>query len=134
MFIITCLLIAFCCTAMNHLGLVGAAERLLSHPIPVVNCSKCSTFWLTLMHGVCYHCGFSHRCLVMAVAVAFLMSYIAIWMELAMGCIDKVYYRIYDALYPAAANAADAADGAAAAGTDTTTDNNGSPDNEMPGV
>ena len=88
---------------MNHLGLIAAIERLANHPLPILNCSKCSTFWLTLMHGIVCHCGLqSHRCVIMAFAVAFLMAYVAIWMELALGVIDKMYNYVYNKIYPTA--------------------------------
>lgn len=90
---------------MNHLGMIAAIERIAGHSLPIINCPKCSSFWLTLMHGVCCHCGLeSHRCFILAVAAAFLMAYLAIWIELLMGGIDILYARIYDTLYPAATN------------------------------
>ena len=44
--------IVFACTAVNHLGLVAAVERVIRHRLYVVNCPKCLTFWSMMACGV----------------------------------------------------------------------------------
>lgn len=97
-------LIAFICAAANHLGLVAAAERVIRHRLPVLNCAKCSAFWATLACGV-FSSGEPTSTVVEAVTVlatALLMAWLAVWMELAMGALDVIYNKVYDTLYPTA--------------------------------
>lgn len=98
------LLLAFSCVAMNHLGLVATAERILRHKLPVLNCAKCSTFWLTLGYG-CHH-NATINGIIISLAVAFALAYLAIWIELLMGSIDNIYLYLYDTLYAAETGAA----------------------------
>lgn len=124
------ILIAFACAAMNHLGLVAAAEKVLRHRLPVLNCPKCSAFWLSLATAVPAlaaqatdeRAGAMMGAVLTAVAMSLLCAWIAVWMELLMGGIDLLYNRLYDTFYPATAEgAADAPD----AGRETDTDADG---------
>jgi len=51
-------------------------------------------------------------------AISFLSAWAAIWLDLMMGMIDKLYTRIYDALY----TTADTADTDTLGATDTVPD------------
>ena len=82
--------IVFTCTAMNHMGLIQAIEGEIGHELPVINCVKCSTYWLTLIYGV-----YTTKAIIIPVAVAFLCSYIAVWLELLMAFIDTLYLKCY---------------------------------------
>ena len=122
------ILIAFICAAMNHMGLIAAAERVLHCKLPVLNCPKCAAFWATLGFWLVAipggeapgtaagnapdtaageAPGMTTDGTVVAVAVAFAAAYMAVWMELAMGGIDRLYLMLYDKIYPTAADAAD---------------------------
>lgn len=85
--------IVFTCTAVNHLGLIAAIERILKRKIPVVDCPKCLTCWsvtaylLLTGHGP-----------IRSLATALLCSYAALWTELFMYAIDTLYNSIYDTL------------------------------------
>ena len=46
------LMIVFSATAANHLGLVAAAESVVRHRLPVLNCPKCAAFWSVIVYGV----------------------------------------------------------------------------------
>jgi len=94
------LLIPFICAALNHLGLIAAAEGVIRHSIPVLNCPKCSSFWLTL--AVLMLAGFPNGILI-ALATSLLMAWLARWVELLMGGIDVLYSKVYDTFYPTAA-------------------------------
>ena len=83
--------IMFICTAMNHMGLVDAAEDMLDHELPVLNCVKCSTFWLTLIYLF-----FTQKTIIHSIAAAFVLSYLSVWLELLMGCIDSIYMKCYE--------------------------------------
>ena len=90
--------IVFAATTVNHLGLIAAIERIVRHALPVVNCSKCLTFWSVLAYGVVCCCATSTPILVAIpclVAISLLCSYLAIWLELFMYAIDTLYNRIY---------------------------------------
>ena len=123
------LMIVFSATAANHLGMVAAAESVVRHRLPVLNCPKCAAFWLVLAYGfgckiyftathhfvdandmVAYH--FEH--ILELFSVAFLSAWSAIWIDLLMGIIDQLYIKLYDKIYPttdtADADALDTAD------------------------
>lgn len=88
-------------TLANHLGLVEAAEAVIRHKIPVLRCSKCAGFWVVL--GYALLAGWSA---IASVAVSFLCSYAAVWLELLLGYLDTIYNKIYENLYPAQADGA----------------------------
>ena len=97
------LMIVFSATAANHLGLVAAAESVVRHRLPVMNCPKCAAFWLVLAYG-CSVCCDSIASIPPVIpeilAVAFLSAWSAIWLDLLMGIIDKLYIKVYDTFYP----------------------------------
>ena len=90
-------LILFSATAVNHLGLVAAVERVVRHRLPVIGCPKCLTFWSVLAYGVLSGDGPSANpsALPWLVATALLCAYLAVWLELIMYAIDTLYNRIY---------------------------------------
>ena len=107
---IVCIL--FTCTAANHLGLVGAVEGVAKREIPIVNCPKCLTFWVTLVWGLFFPSGEpSGTVTVMGMlAISFLNAYLAIWLELLMGFIDTLYLKVYEKVYSGTADNETAAD------------------------
>ena len=98
------LMIVFSATVANHLGLVAAAESIIRHRLPVLNCPKCAAFWSVIVYGVAV-ANFSlftvHSSLQILV-VAFLSAWSAVWLDLLMGIIDKLYIKVYDTFYPTA--------------------------------
>ena len=82
-------------TLANHLGLVEAVEGVLRHKIPVLNCSKCASFWVVLLCSL-----LSGQGPIASVAVAFLCAYSAVWLELLFGYIDTLYNKLYESIYP----------------------------------
>lgn len=96
------LMIVFSATAANHLGLVAAAENIICHRLPVLNCPKCAAFWSVIVYGVAV-ANFSLFTLhfsLQILAVAFLSSWSAVWLDLLMGIIDQLYIKLYDKIYP----------------------------------
>ena len=89
--------IVFFCTAVNHLGLIKAIERVIRHRLPVVNCPKCLTFWSMIACGVAEENSslFTLHSSLRLLAISLLCSYLAIWLELLMYAIDTLYNRIY---------------------------------------
>lgn len=96
------LMITFSCVAANHLGLVAAAEGVVRHRLPVVNCPKCASFWSVIVYGLA---GANSSFLTLhsslqIPAAAFLAAWAAVWLDLFMGITDKLYIKLYDTLYP----------------------------------
>ena len=89
--------IVFVCVTMNHLGLIKAIEEVTEHELPVINCPKCSTMWLTLLYML-----ITSNQLIASLAISFLASYTAIWLELFEGYIDTLYSKLYDTIYSTA--------------------------------
>ena len=87
---IACIL--FTCVAVNHLGLISAIEYTIGHDIPIVDCPKCLSCWCVFVY--CLWLG--HTGVINALAISFLMAYVATWVELLMGIIDLIYLKVYE--------------------------------------
>ena len=112
--------IVFIAVTVNHLGLVSAIENVIRNRLTVVNCPKCLAFWMTVV----YCCGrtathstdweAADTTAIMVLAVSFLASYAAIWLELLEGYVDTLYMKLYETIYTTeddtAATDADAGD------------------------
>ena len=85
----------------NHMGLIEAIEGVIKHKLPIINCSRCLTFWSVLICLVCCRTTSTHWTI--TVATSFLAAYAATWLELLFGIIDKQYDKIYKKTYPEAA-------------------------------
>lgn len=90
--------IVFVCVTMNHLGLIGEIERVIGKRLIVLNCPKCASFWLTFAYGL-WGIRFFYGEFPKVLAVSFLASYCAIWLELFEGFIDTIYLKIYEKIY-----------------------------------
>ena len=86
--------LVFVCVTMNHLGLIKAIEDKIGYELPVLDCVKCSTFWCVLVYTTIL----SHH-FIAPLAISFLASYMAIWLELLEGFIDALYTKLYTKLY-----------------------------------
>ena len=82
--------IVFVCVTMNHLGLMAAIEGVVRHDFPVINCPKCCTCWSVLAYMIITGHG-----IIMSLAVSFLASYTAIWLELLEAYLDTLYLWLY---------------------------------------
>lgn len=87
-------LILFSCVCANHLGLIGAIEGVIGYRIPIVNCPKCFSFWCTLSY-----CIINNTSIVHSLAIAFLIAYLSIWLELLMGFVDTLFWIAYEKVY-----------------------------------
>ena len=104
--------IVFIAVTMNHLGLVKAIEDTIDRELRIVNCPKCLTFWSALAYSV-----ITSRNAIASLAISFLASYTALWLELLEGYIDTLYIKVYEKIYP---NTAD--DTTASVGYESDTD------------
>jgi hypothetical protein len=102
--------IVFVCVTMNHLGLIGEIEKIWGKAIPILNCPKCATFWVTLCYGMWKMGFFEIPKIPLLLATSFLASYAALWLELFEGYIDSLYMKLYGKIYETSDNppAADA--------------------------
>ncbi len=98
-------MIVFSATLANHMGLVEAIEGVIRHKIPVLNCSKCLSFWSVLLYGL-----FSGIRVIPSVAISFLCAFVAVWFALSLGLIDKLYNDVYQDSFASEAASAEAAD------------------------
>ena len=97
----------------NHMGLIEAIEGVIKHKLPIINCSRCFTFWSVMAVLIASEWTSVIRHLPVIVATSFTAAYAATWLELLFGIIDKQYERIYKKTYPEAAKeAAEAGAGA----------------------
>ena len=96
-------MLAASATLANHMELVEAVEKVLGFKLPIVNCPKCLTFWLTLGYTL-----LSGTAVVHSFAISFLTAYVAVWFNLLLGLADKLYNWIYENTF--ATEAADTED------------------------
>ena len=94
--------IVFVAVTTNHLGLVSAIEDVIKVRLTVINCPKCLAFWMTLVYGC--DTVTTYKGLFTVLAVSFLASYAAIWLELAEGYIDTLYMKLYEKITTADSN------------------------------
>lgn len=87
--------IVFVCVTMNHLELIGKIEEIIGKSIPILNCPKCSSFWFTLAYMIGKIGSEEIPSIPMMLAISFLSSYAASWMELLEGYIDTLFLRFY---------------------------------------
>ena len=86
-------MIMFSCVMAIHMGLVDAVLKVLriqDRNIPIIQCPKCLTF-----HAVLWFLVFTGHSIIVSLATAFFLSYIAIWLDLFLGLLDYYYEHIY---------------------------------------
>lgn len=81
--------VIFACVSANHLGLISAIEEVLNKPLPILNCSKCLTYWSVFITTA------GTTGIAEALALSFLSAYAAIWLELGMAYVDLQYNKHY---------------------------------------
>ena len=87
--------IVFACVTAIHLGLVKAIEEIIDRELKVVNCPRCLSCWSVFAYTIIT----SHKP-IPSLAISFLCSYLAIWLELFEGFIDTLYTKLYETIYP----------------------------------
>ena len=97
MVLICVLAIMIAAILANHMGLVSAIEKTISRELPVVNCVRCLTFWATT---IWLALTLEKPCLPIVIATALIAAYIATWLELAFGLLNKLYEKVYNKIFP----------------------------------
>ena len=88
--------IVLSCVLANHLGLIEKLEHIMHIKLCVVNCVKCFTFWCVLAYGMFSYCFNNY---LLCVAISFLMAYFALWLELFLCLLGKLYTKAYEMVY-----------------------------------
>ena len=83
----------------NHVGLRDAVERVTHYKMKVLSCVKCGTFWVVLAYMA-----IRNQPVVESIATAFALSYAAIWFELLLGYLSKLYEIAYDKIQASASH------------------------------
>ena len=106
--------IVFVCVTANHLGLIQAIEEIAKRELPIINCPKCLSCWCVFAYAL-----YNTHDVIVSLAVSFIASYLALWLELAEGIIDKLYMIIYEKIISTHTNnsSATSADGSNTADT-----------------
>lgn len=92
-----------CVVLFNHMGLCEATEKVLHYKFKVLSCSKCGTFWLTLIALLIGGMG-----ILESVTLSFVMAYLALWLELLLAAMCRFYEKQYDKISKADAHKAEA--------------------------
>ena len=108
--------IIFVCVTANHLGLIGKLEEICGK-LPIIDCPKCLTFWVTLFY--CFYNIASYRAIFLVLAISFFASYSAIWLELLEGYIDTLYLKLYGKIITADTHDTSASDAERGDSTDS---------------
>lgn len=87
-------MITVSCVCANHLGLVDAVERVIGCKLPIVNCSKCFSWWSCLAY-----CIITTHNIIPSFAISFLASISALWFDVFLGVCDNLYYYAYERVY-----------------------------------
>ena len=83
--------IVIICVLANSMGFVDAVEGVIRYKFRILSCVKCSVFWSTLIYFI-----LMREPIVQSVATSFVLSYVALWIDLLIGYINKLYGTIYD--------------------------------------
>lgn len=85
-------LIFLSCCLFIHLGLGQAICKVLKMKFVLFKCVKCCTFWCILAYTLFFTDYRWELCL----AISFLSSYLALWFDLALAKLSKVYEKLYE--------------------------------------
>ena len=87
-----CLLAASCVLFVN-MGLSDALQEFFGFHSRILSCPKCLTFWTALAFLLVSRCRF-----VTAVGASFLLSYLALWADLGLSALNRIYNESYEQL------------------------------------
>ena len=85
------ILLAVGCVLFVNMGLSDAIQEFLGFKSRILSCPKCLTFWTTLTFLL------FNRCRVAAaVGASFLFSYTALWADLGLSMLNRLYNELYE--------------------------------------
>lgn len=85
-------LIFLSCVLFVHLGLGETICRIIRLDLYILKCPRCICFWSVLVYTLFA----TYLCWEACLAIAFVSSYLALWVDLALTKIAKVYEKLYD--------------------------------------
>ena len=86
--------VVLCCVLFVHMGLGDAVCKTIRRNLFLFHCVKCLTFWTTLVYTLV----FTDYVLVECLAIAFVMSYVALWVDLLFAKISVWYEKWYESV------------------------------------
>ena len=91
-----CLLAAGCVLFVN-MGLSDALQEFFGFRSRILSCPKCLTFWAALAFLLISRCR-----IVAAVGTSFFLSYLALWADLGLSALNRIYNDLYEQISPPA--------------------------------
>ena len=85
--------LALGCVLFINMGLSEAIQEFFGIQSRLLSCPKCLTFWTTLAFLLISRCSF-----VLAVGGSFLFSYSALWADLGLSMLNKIYNELSEQL------------------------------------
>ena len=83
-------LLAIACVLFVNMGLSDALQDFFGLHIAVLSCVKCLTFWCILVYLICVGARFYQ-----VVSVSFIYSYLALWLDIGLSALNKIYNEQY---------------------------------------
>lgn len=96
-------LLALACTLFVNMGLSDAIQEFLGIKFKILSCVKCFTFWSVLVYLT-----FRGARLYQVVSASFVFSYLALWLDLGLSALNKIYNESYQQILSAEADKTDA--------------------------
>lgn len=84
-------LLLLCCVLFVHMGMGDAVSKVVRRGLSLFQCVKCTTFWVILAYTVF----FTAADPVLCTALAFICSYIALWLDLLLSKFAVWYEKWY---------------------------------------
>lgn len=95
----TALMLMVCVVLANHLGLIEAIEKVTHYKFKILGCSKCGTFWLSLVALLV-----EGMPIIESVTMSIVAAYVALWLELFLAIMAKWYETCYDKIQAASSS------------------------------
>lgn len=84
-------LLAAGCVLFINMGLSDAIQDTIGIHSKILSCPKCLCFWSSLAFLVFNRCR-----IVTAVPASFILSYLALWLDLGLSALNKIYNELYE--------------------------------------
>lgn len=84
-------LLAVACVLFVNMGLSDAIQEFVGFHSRILSCPKCLTFWTTLVFLL-----FNRYSIPVAVGTSFLLSYLALWADLGLSALNRIYNELYN--------------------------------------
>lgn len=85
-------LILISCVLFIHLGLGETIEKVIRFRFVLLHYAKCLSFWVILTYALL----FSELSVVESVCSAFVSAYLALWIDLGLYKLARIYENQYD--------------------------------------